>query len=138
MKLSKRLFFRQFLINHNEPTSEDFNCREVFVRLSEHAGKPVISLSTDMWLAPYDLDVAQHFALNLSPGTRESVYEVELVMNRFSGSEENSRRTAYNYLNLVRRQFLLWRNLEPERRTDFIGQGAELMKRSASTPVSHE
>ncbi|HKJ89723.1 MAG TPA: ABC transporter permease, partial [Oceanipulchritudo sp.] len=131
-------FFRQFLINHNEPTSEDFNCREVFVRLSEHAGKPVISLSTDMWLAPYDLDVAQHFALNLSPGTRESVYEVELVMNRFSGSEENSRRTAYNYLNLVRRQFLLWRNLEPERRTDFIGQGAELMKRSASTPVSHE
>ncbi len=131
-------FFRQFLINHNEPTSEDFNCREVLVRLSESEGKPVISLSTDMWLAPYDLDVAQHFALNLEPGTRESVYEVELVMNRFSGSEENSRRTAYNYLNLVRRQFLLWRNLEPERRTDFIREGAELLKRSASTPVSHE
>jgi hypothetical protein len=129
-------FFRQFLVNHNEPTSEDFNCREVLIEVEEVDGQPLIRIRTDMWLAPYDLDVAQHFSLNLSPGSRESVFEVELLMERFSGSEENSRRTAYQFLNLVRRQFLIWRNLEPEQRTLFIEQGARLLEQSASTPVS--
>jgi hypothetical protein len=98
-------------------------------------GQPVIQIGTDMWLAPYDLDVAQHFNLTLQEGGREGVYEVELFMQRFSGSEENGRRTAYNLLNLVRRQFLLWRNLEPSRRAEFIQQGARLLERSAATPA---
>jgi hypothetical protein len=128
-------FFHQFLVNHNEPTSDDFNCREVLLAMERANGQPVIQIGTDMWLAPYDLDVAQHFNLTLQEGGREGVYEVELFMQRFSGSEENGRRTAYNLLNLVRRQFLLWRNLEPSRRAEFIQQGARLLERSAATPA---
>ena len=120
-------FFHQFLVNHNEPTSEDFNCREIIVTTGRAEGLPCIEIRTDMWLAPYDLDVAQHFILHMRSGTRESVFEVDLKLVRFSGSEENSRRTAYNLLNLVRKQFLLWRNLEPERRAEFIEKGAAML-----------
>jgi len=128
-------FFHQFLVNHAEPTSDDFNCREVFITMQREDGLPVIRIVTDMWLAPYDLDVAQHFALELRTGARAGVYEVELNMRRFSGSEDNSRRTAYSLLNLVRRQFLLWRNLEPARRAEFIQQGARLLGDNTATPA---
>ncbi len=129
-------FFHQFLVNHNEPTSEDFNCRAVALTTGGSGGRPFIELRTDMWLAPYDLDVAQHFTLRLQAGARESVFEVDLRLVRFSGSEENSRRTAYCLLNLVRRQFLLWRNLGPQRRAEFIQQGARLLEGAAPQPRS--
>ncbi|MGC9450000.1 MAG: ABC transporter permease [Oceanipulchritudo sp.] len=121
-------FLHQFLVNHNEPTSEDFNCREIIVTTGRAGGHPFIEIRTDMWLAPYDLDVAQHFTMRLHTGTGGSVFEVDLNLSRFSGSEENSRRTAYNLLNLVRKQFLLWRNLDPARRTEFIEKGAAMLK----------
>jgi hypothetical protein len=121
-------FFHQFLVNHNEPTSEDFNCREVDVTNGVNDGHPYIEIRTDMWLAPYDLDVAQHFTMLLQSGVRENVFVVDLHMVRFSGSADNARRTAYSLLNLIRKQFLLWRNLEPGRRTEFIAKGAEMMK----------
>ena len=120
-------FFNQFLVNHNDATSEDFNCREVVITQGSSDGHPYIELRTDMWLAPYDLDVAQHFTMRMQAGDRENVFVVDLKLERFSGSEENSRRTCYNLLNLVRRQFLLWRNLEPERRTEFIEKGAAML-----------
>jgi len=125
-------FFNQFLINHNEPTSEDFNCREIRISSGEDSGNPYIRLKTDMWLAPYDLDVAQHFTMRMQAGERESVFVVDLHLQRFSGSQENARRTTYSLLNLVRKQFLLWRNLEPEARTEFISTGAELLKSTAN------
>jgi hypothetical protein len=124
-------FFNQFLVNHNEATSEDFNCREVFITEGRDDNGPYIEIRTDMWLAPYDLDVAQHFTMRLKTGDRENVFVVDLRLERFSGSEENGQRTAYNLLNLVRRQFLLWRNLEPAHRAGFIEKGAKLLKSHA-------
>lgn len=121
-------FFNQFLINHNDATSEDFNCREVTITQGNESDRPSVEIRTDMWLAPYDLDVAQHFTMRMQAGDRENVFVVDLKLERFSGSEENSRRTSYNLLNLVRRQFLLWRNLEPARRTEFIEKGAVMLK----------
>jgi len=120
-------FFHQFLVNHSDSTSDDFNCRNVIVSCDASAERPYIELSTDMWLAPYDLDVAQHFFLRMQARERESVFEVDLRMLRFSGSEENGRRTAYNLLNLVRKQFLLWRNLDPQHRTELIEKGARML-----------
>jgi hypothetical protein len=127
-------FFRQFLINHTESTSEGFNCRDIaFTQEFDETGKPNLILSCDMWLTPYDLDVAQHFRMRLYPGGTEGVFIVRLVLTRFSGSEDNWQRTCYNFLNLVRQQFLFWRNLAPEMRTHFIQQGAQLLKEESRT-----
>lgn len=120
-------FFRQFLLNHTEPTSEDFNCREVSLDQTEEEGQPALVVETSMWLSPYDLDVAQRFRMRMYPGDAEGVYAVRLVLTRFSGSEDNWQRTSYNFLNLVRQQFLFWRNLSPAARTEYIKQGAALL-----------
>jgi hypothetical protein len=126
-------FFRRFLLNHTESTSEDFNCREVGLESLVVEGDPALAVTTDMWLMPYDLDVAQHFRMTLHPGTTPGVYVVGLTLTRFSGSEENWTRTCYRFLNLVRQQFLFWRNLSPEARSEYIEEGARLVSELETT-----
>ena len=123
-------FFRQFLNNHTDATSEDFNCRDIALTSELHEGQPSLQINTTMWLSPYDLDVAQHFTLNIQATENEGVFKVVLVLERTSGAEEAWIRINYKFLNLVRHQFLLWRNLSNEERTNFIQKGATLLAQS--------
>lgn len=118
------IFFRQFLQNHTETTSADFNCRHIEVEaVSGEDGKGALSVRCLMWLSPYDLDVAQRFALHIESTDSPGVFHAHIKLARTSGSEENWQRTNYGFLNLVRQQFLLWRNLKPEARLDYIRKG---------------
>lgn len=123
-------FFRQFLNNHTDATSEDFNCRDIALTSTPMDGQPSLQLATAMWLSPYDLDVAQYFILNIQTTENEGVFKVVLILERTSGAEEAWMRINYKFLNLVRHQFLLWRNLSHEERTNFIAKGAKLLAQS--------
>ncbi len=126
-------FFRRFLLNHTESTSQDFNCRHI--RLE--CGAALIAKCT-MWLQPYDLDVAQQFEMRVLPTDNEGIFAVALTLHRTSGTEEAWLRTNYGFLDLVRRQFLLWRNLDDDSRKRYINEGVELYKNvgsATSTPA---
>ncbi|MCH8473808.1 MAG: LysM peptidoglycan-binding domain-containing protein [Opitutales bacterium] len=122
-------FFRQFLLNHTDASSEDFTCRDIRLenRVTEEGG-PALRIESSMWLSPYDLDVAQHFIMDIVPTKNPGVYAVELILERTSGAEDAWIRINYRFLNNVRHQFLLWRNLSPEERNNFIKRGAELLQ----------
>jgi hypothetical protein len=124
-------FFRRFLLNHSEPTSSDFNCRNVRADLEESM-PPALRLTADMWLSPYDLDVAQRFTVDLVPAGDAGVFSVHLLLSRTSGTEEAWLRTNYGFLDLVRRQFLLWRQLAPEARAGNITSGADLLRKQTA------
>ena len=51
-----------------------------------------------------------------------------ILMRRTSGTEEAWLRTNYRFMDLVRQQFLIWRNLEKDSRRRCIGDGAGLLK----------
>jgi hypothetical protein len=117
-------FLRRFLGRHNEPTSADFNCRQVRIEPAECGGATIACI---LWLAPYDLDVAQDFSLRVVPAETAGLDRVVLVLERRSGTEDAWLRTTYAFLNLVRRQFLLWRNLPPPVRARFVAEGRALL-----------
>lgn len=123
-------FFRRFLLNHTDATSSDFNCRHVRL-LMDQTGAGALMIRADMWLAPYDLDVSQHFQMRVVPTENAGVFAVELVLERNSGTEEAWLRTNYGFLNLVRYQFLLWRNLDDKVRQGYINEGAGLFRQEA-------
>ena len=156
-------FFRQFLLNHSDPAAEGFNCRDIRVGVQRD---PTDALTVDctMWLAPYDLDVAQEMTLRVlpadgtasdnashsplpsegdGPGVRAlppqpslaspaqenaSTFGVEIRLARMSGTQDAWLRTNHRLMDLVRRQFLLWRNLTPEGRSRYIERGADLVR----------
>jgi len=135
-------FFRQFLTNHTDPAAEGFNCRDIGLTVhgsgngngngQAAADQPEpddrLAVSSRMWLAPYDLDVAQRMSMEVRPIEDDRVFGVRLRLTRTSGTEEAWVRTNYRFLDMVRRQFLLWRNLAPEARKDYIRQGTGLVR----------
>jgi hypothetical protein len=123
-------FLRRFLMNHTDPAAADFNCRDVDVGIHRN-GAESLAISARMWLQPYDLDVAQGFQLHVVPTPSEGVFGVRIRLDRTSGTEEAWLRTNYAFMDLVRHQFLLWRNLPDSMRRDYIAQGAELLDTGA-------
>jgi LysM repeat protein len=124
-------FFRRFLLNHIDATSLDFNCRDVAVECREEP-VPAMVVATRMWLAPYDLDVAQDLEMRVVPTDKQGIFSVVIHLRRVSGTEEAWLRTNYRFIDLVRQQFLLWRNLDKAVRGDYIGEGARLLSGHAA------
>ena len=138
-------FFRGFLLNHTDAAAEDFNCRDV-TAAAEITPRDALAVTCTMWLAPYDLDVSQAFDLRIVPAdpraegasapdaspTEAKTFEVQITLRRLSGSEDAWVRTNHRLMNLVRHQFLLWRNLSPDERAGYIERGADLLR--AETP----
>lgn len=120
-------FFRRFLINHSDAASSDFNCRDLRASVREES-KPALRLTAQMWLAPYDLDVAQALEVTVVPTVNAGVFGVVLALHRTSGTEEAWLRTNYNFMDLVRYQFLLWRNLDNASRERYIAEGAAIFQ----------
>jgi hypothetical protein len=125
-------FIRRFLLNHTEATSEDFNCRDVSITL-ESDGADAILVSARLWLQPYDLDVAEVMEMRIRPTTTEGVFCVAILMRRTSGTEEAWLRTNYRFMDLVRQQFLIWRNLEKDGRQRGIAEGRALLQAALGT-----
>jgi len=121
-------FFRQFLGNHTDATSQGFNCRDIRAGFGD--GQRNLELSATMWLSPYDLDVAQQMLLKMEPSDSAGVARVVLELTRQSGTEEAWIRTNYGFLDMVRKQFLLWRNMTPEMRDKYIERGRDLLTNS--------
>jgi LysM repeat protein len=121
-------FFRRFLLNHTESTSPDFNCRNIVVS-QRNGTAPALVVRADMWLSPYDLDVAQHLEMEVLPGENPGVFGVRINLHRTSGTEEAWLRTNYGFMDLVRRQFLLWRYMEHTGRDNYIEEGARLLQK---------
>ncbi len=120
-------FFRQYLLNHTDATSLDYNCRNI--NLSRREGEEeALVIACNMWLAPYDLDVSQGLEMKVVPTENEGVFAVVITLDRHSGTEEAWLRTNYGFLNLVRHQFLIWRNLDNKTRESHIERGAELFR----------
>jgi hypothetical protein len=124
-------FFRRFLLNHTDPASPDFNCRDVQLSVIDEPDEQALRVDAMMWLSPYDLDVAQKFALKVVPTESSGVFTVVILLHRTSGTEDAWLRTNYGFLDLVRRQFLLWRNLDNDSRSDYIAEGAQLFQEAA-------
>jgi LysM repeat protein len=120
-------FFRRFLINHVDSSSADFITKGASMANNSSDDREGLLIRCHMWLAPYDLDVAQDLNLEIEPSDTEGVYGVTILLHRTSGTQDAWIRTNYGFLNLVRKQFLLWRNLDPELRKRYVNEGAALL-----------
>jgi LysM repeat protein len=128
-------FFRRFLLNHTEATSTDFNCRNITVE-QVNGETQSLRILADMWLSPYDLDVSQRMALDIHATDNPGVFRVRITLARSSGTEEAWLRTNYGFMDLVRQQFLLWRNLDHQARENYIAEGVSLFQSTGTKPAS--
>ena len=88
--------------------------------IPDESGRISRGLKTTIWLTPFDLGVRQHLMLLVHPGQFPDIYEVQVVLNRLSGDDHSWYRMNRTFLTELRRQFLQWRSLSPQRMMEFI------------------
>jgi hypothetical protein len=86
------------------------------------------TIDMNIWLAPFDLGVSQHVLLRALPETEHNIYAVSLQIQRLSGEDASWRRVNQRFMNVIRKQFLIWRTVDAEAKTTYREQGSELIQ----------
>ena len=80
------------------------------------------SLTTDVWLTPFDLGIRQQLTLKIEPGAFPEIYEVRVILKRLSGDDASWHRMNRTFLTELRKQFLQWRSLPPGKMLEYVEQ----------------
>ena len=86
------------------------------------------SIDMNIWLAPFDLGVSQHVTLQAIPDAEHNIYTVGLNLQRLSGEDASWRRVNQRFMNVIRKQFLIWRTVDGEAKEEYRRQGSSLLE----------
>ncbi|RKU23851.1 hypothetical protein C6499_17645 [Candidatus Poribacteria bacterium] len=120
--LGLNVFMRDYFEAHADESASDFYTDQV--AFSE-AGEDSYQIGMMVWLAPYDLGVSQSIQFVTSPvgGEEEDLYKITLDVHRESGEIASWKRVNRRFLNLLRKQLLIWRTFSVEVRSEFHERG---------------
>ena len=94
-------------------------------------------ISMKTWLAPYDTGVSQRVSLHAAPAEEEhDLYAVWVHIYRLSGDVDSWQRLNRRFLNVLRKQFLVWRTVDQEVKTVYADEGREMIAGGAGEVVA--
>ncbi|WP_421901694.1 FtsX-like permease family protein [Maridesulfovibrio sp.] len=135
-------FLLEYLESHTEVSHGLFSTSEIEVNFSqEHLPESVCDLlegcpdhitcfrfNVRVWLAPFDFGVKQMVELRFQPAKAHPQFlEAVLFITRESGEIGAWKRLNKDFINAIRKQFLIWRSLDPEKQKSFREKVPEMM-----------
>ncbi|HGJ65488.1 TPA: FtsX-like permease family protein, partial [bacterium] len=125
--LGMNIFLRDYFDAHADESASDFYTDKVtFHRTKNKEGEEEYEIDMMVWLAPYDLGVSQRISLITTPAhekEEKDLYRIFLNVHRESGEIASWKRVNRRFLNLLRKQFLLWRTFNVAVRNEFHERG---------------
>ncbi len=85
------------------------------------------AIDMNIWLAPFDLGVSQHVVLRATPEAEHNIFAIGLQIHRLSGEEASWRRVNQRFMNVIRKQFLIWRTVDAEAKAGYRKQGEDIL-----------
>ena len=114
------VFLYEYLDGHWESTSSDFRCTELRGDLSKQDSvRPVLTITGKIWLAPYDMRVSQDIRILLSQMHNDTLFEVFFFARRLTGELNAWERANYVFIDLLRKQFLIFRTLDESQKKTY-------------------
>jgi len=112
-------FIKEFMEAHGNPDASDFYITSLsLIEGKTDKGSPLKSLVAETRLFPYDAGVTQTFTLLLYE-TEKSRWQISITLKRTGGNRRLWKDLNKNFLDVMRRQFLLWRTLSREERKKY-------------------
>ena len=139
--LGLNIFMRDYFDAHADESASDFYTDQVTfnraVETTEGREEEAYNIGMMVWLAPYDLGVSQSIRLMTSPvgGEEEELYKITLDVHRESGEIASWKRVNRRFLNLVRKQLLIWRTFGADVRGEFHERGRQEREAEATLSV---
>ncbi len=122
------MFLHEHFESHADPTSPDFSTSGLRTRARVRGGGATLILQMIVYPTPYDLGVSQRCRVIVYPTEREGVYGVRFTLRRLSSDEGSWMRTNFRFMDLIRKQFLIWRTIRLEERRSYIERGLQLFQ----------
>jgi hypothetical protein len=128
-------YLLEFFETHREGSIGKFAADSLAVERTVHDGRETRRLTGMIWLTPFDLGVRQHLTLDIRSSDIQDIYEVDIRLERRSGDDGSWHRLNRSFLTEVRKQFLQWRSLSPDRMRAYITSSRELFDQPQETAV---
>ncbi|MFT5087510.1 MAG: hypothetical protein ACI8PG_001870 [Planctomycetota bacterium] len=110
---------------YGEGSVGDFIARDVELSTGENPLGITYAIAMKAWLSPYDLGISQEVVLHAIPTGEHNIYKIEIHIHRVSGDVVSWQRMNRNFLNVLRKRFLVWRTLPSGIRQEYQGKVAE-------------
>lgn len=95
-------------------------------------------ISARCWLAPYDLGISQDVRFEAVPTGEHNIYAIDVVIHRLSGDTLSWQRMNRGFLNVLRKQFLVWRTVPSGVKIDFADEGRRIVGEAQPEPAGAE
>ena len=125
--LGVNVFLREYLAAHADYSLGHFSTAEIELRTIEAEFGEGYEISLMVWLAPYDLGVSERLHLQTLPTEEAEVYRIQAVIARESGDESSWIRVTRNFINMLRKQYLLWRTFPAGLKGDYGKRGLKIL-----------
>ncbi len=136
------MFFKEYFSSYEEESVGNFYTQETTLSKFRHTVKHSIGsavrqypkgkdedgflVSFKSWLAPFDLGVSQKVAMKAIPTGEYGIYEIHLEIERLSGEINTWVRLNRRFLDILRKQFLIWRTVSLEVKDEYRVQGEKM------------
>jgi hypothetical protein len=125
--LGVNVFLREYLGAHADYSLGHFSTADITLGTKPGERGEGYELELMVWLAPYDLGVSERMYLQTVATEDEEVYQIHVVIARESGDEASWIRVTRNFINMLRKQYLLWRTFPAGLKGDYGQRGLKIL-----------
>ena len=126
--LGLNVFLMGYFDSYSEESIGTFYTDGANLSCETTAAGELYAIDMNIWLAPFDLGVSQHVTLQAIPDAEHNIYTVGLNLQRLSGEDASWRRVNQRFMNVIRKQFLIWRTVDGEAKEEYRRQGSSLLE----------
>lgn len=115
-----------FVAHESEDMGNFFTEGATFDAIETETGK-AYTIDTTAWLAPFDLGVSQQVHFEARPMEEYDIFTLTLTIDRLSGDSASWQRVNQSFINALRKQFLIWRTVEPADKKRYREKGERIL-----------
>ena len=123
--LSLLAFLQEYLKHYSTEQAGLFTVEKVKFMKERIDSRDIMRLSSTIHIAPYDLGIYQDFTIEAL--SFDAKYNITLKIERKSGVQDIWVKSNKTFIDVIRKQMLIWRTLRPSEREIYDKKGLELI-----------
>ncbi len=123
-------YLKEYLNQFRTERVGTFMIGEIQYSESLKEGSPVMDLSFNVTLAPYEQGITEKAIIRSSWSSRVKAYSFQLLMDRLTGSGSVWRISNPRFIDAIRKQLLTWRLLSAEKRDMYIKRAKSIREKA--------
>jgi len=119
-------YLYEFLDAYREATVGQLSVDDLRWTVVETDGRTTPALEFLAWLVPFDLGISQQVRITTVYRPDYRAHQFRLTARRATGDYQNWRRLNPFFLQVIRKQLLVWRILSPQDRSKYTAEGRRM------------